>query len=88
MFGRWSQSSDCALQQAVWQLTLIVNGAIALLTGLSYARLGLAFRGDSGSFCYIVHAFVMPGIAAAAGDTVLTLLRRRRTVRPVSPAGV
>ena len=32
-------------------VTLVVGGAIALLTGLSYARLGLALRGDGGSFC-------------------------------------
>jgi len=48
-------------------VTLVVGGAIALLTGLSYARLGLALRGDGGSFCYIEHAFHRPGIAAVAG---------------------
>jgi amino acid transporter len=48
-------------------VTLVVGGAIALLTGLSYARLGLALRGDGGSFCYIEHAFDRPGIAAVAG---------------------
>ena len=48
-------------------ITLIVGGAIALLTGLSYAHLGLAFRGDGGSFTYIEHAFAMPGVAAVAG---------------------
>jgi amino acid transporter len=48
-------------------ITLTIGGAIALLTGLSYARLGLAFRGDGGSFTYIEHAFAMPGVAAVAG---------------------
>ena len=48
-------------------VTLAIGGVIALLTGLSYAHLGLAFRGDGGSFTYIEHAFAWPGIAAAAG---------------------
>jgi amino acid transporter len=48
-------------------ITLAVGGAIALLTGLSYAHLGLAFRGDGGSFTYIEHAFTQTGIAAVAG---------------------
>jgi amino acid transporter len=48
-------------------ITLAIGGVIALLTGLSYARLGLALRGDGGSFTYIEHAFAMPGVAAVAG---------------------
>jgi amino acid transporter len=48
-------------------VTLVVGGVIALLTGLSYARLGLAFRGDGGSFTYIEHAFDHMGVAAVAG---------------------
>ncbi len=48
-------------------LTLAVGGVIALLTGLSYAHLGLAFHGDGGSFTYIEHAFGRPGLAAVAG---------------------
>jgi amino acid transporter len=48
-------------------LTLTIGGVIALLTGLSYAHLGLAFRGDGGSFSYIEHAFDHVGIAAVAG---------------------
>jgi amino acid transporter len=48
-------------------ITLIAGGVIALLTGLSYAHLGLALRGDGGSFSYIEHAFEQPGIAAVAG---------------------
>ncbi len=48
-------------------LTFAVGGAIALLTGLSYAHLGLAFHGDGGSFTYIEHAFGRPALAAVAG---------------------
>ncbi|MCT8267523.1 APC family permease [Afifella sp. JA880] len=48
-------------------LTLAGGGAIALLTGLSYARLGLTFRDDGGSFTYIEKAFAAPAIAGVAG---------------------
>jgi amino acid transporter len=48
-------------------ITLAVGGVIALLTGLSYAHLGLAFQGDGGSFTYIEHAFGRPGLAAVVG---------------------
>ena len=48
-------------------VTLAIGGVIALLTGLSYAHLGLAFHGDGGSFTYIEHAFGRPGLAAVAG---------------------
>lgn len=48
-------------------LTLLGGGVIALLTGLSYAHLGLAFRDDGGSFTYIEHAFAAPGVAGIAG---------------------
>jgi amino acid transporter len=48
-------------------LTLAIGGMIALLTGLSYAHLGLAFQGDGGSFTYIEHAFDQPGLAAVIG---------------------
>jgi amino acid transporter len=48
-------------------LTLAAGGVVALLTGLSYAHLGLAFHGDGGSFTYIEHAFERPGFAAVAG---------------------
>ena len=47
--------------------TLAVGGVIALLTGLSYAHLGLAFHGDGGSFTYIEHAFDRAGLAAVVG---------------------
>jgi amino acid transporter len=48
-------------------VTLAIGGVIALLTGLSYAHLGLAFQGDGGSFTYIEHAFGWPSLAAVAG---------------------
>ena len=48
-------------------LTMAGGGVIALLTGLSYAQLGLAFRGDGGSFTYIEKAFAAPAIAGLAG---------------------
>jgi amino acid transporter len=48
-------------------LTLAGGGVIALLTGLSYAHLGLHYRGDGGSFTYIEKAFASPLIAGCAG---------------------
>jgi amino acid transporter len=48
-------------------LTLAAGGVLALLTGLSYAHLGLRFRGDGGSFTYIEHAFATPAVAGIAG---------------------
>ncbi len=48
-------------------LTLAVGGVIALLTGISYAHLGLAFRDDGGSFTYIEKAFAAPAFAGIAG---------------------
>ncbi len=48
-------------------LSLAGGGVIALLTGLSYAHLGLAFRGEGGSFTYIEKAFAAPGVAGIAG---------------------
>ena len=48
-------------------ITLAAGGAVALLTGISYAHLGLAFRGDGGGFTYIERAFGWPGLAAVSG---------------------
>jgi amino acid transporter len=48
-------------------ITLAGGGVIALLTGLSYAHLGLYFRGDGGSFTYIEKAFAAPWLAGCAG---------------------
>jgi len=46
-------------------------GIIALLTGISYARLGVAFRSDGGSFTYLEHAFRHPNISGFGGWLLL-----------------
>lgn len=48
-----------------------LGGIIALLTGLSYARLGLLFQSSGGSFTFLEHAFKNPGIAAIGGWLLL-----------------
>jgi len=48
-----------------------LGGIIALLTGLSYAKLGLAFRSDGGSFTYLEHAFRNRNIAGIGGWLLL-----------------
>ena len=48
-------------------LAFVFGGVVALMTGYSYAHLGLAFRDDGGSFTYIERAFRMPFIAGVAG---------------------
>ena len=48
-------------------LAMIFGGVVALLTGISYAHLGLAFRDDGGSFTYIEHAFDNTVVAGVAG---------------------
>jgi hypothetical protein len=48
-----------------------IGGVIALLTGLSYAKLGLAFRSAGGSFTYIEHSFVHQNVAGIAGWLLL-----------------
>ena len=48
-----------------------LGGVIALLTGLSYAKLGLAFRSAGGSFTYLEHAFRHRNIAGVAGWLLL-----------------
>jgi amino acid transporter len=48
-----------------------MGGIIALLTGWSYARLGLFYRSDGGSFTYMEHAFSNPNIAALSGWLLL-----------------
>nr|WP_297526678.1 APC family permease [Thiohalobacter sp.] len=52
-------------------LAFALGGAIALLTGLSYAHLGLSFRSDGGSFTYLEHAFRHPNIAGMGGWLLL-----------------
>ena len=44
-----------------------LGGVIALLTGLCYARLGLSFHSDGGSFTYLEHAFRHQNVAALGG---------------------
>jgi amino acid transporter len=48
-------------------VTFILGGIIALLTGFSYARLGLEFHSDGGSFTYLEHAFSHRNIAGIGG---------------------
>jgi amino acid transporter len=48
-------------------LAFVFGGVVALMTGYSYAHLGLAFRDDGGSFTYIEHAFRTPFVAGVAG---------------------
>ncbi len=48
-----------------------LGGVVALITGWSYARLGLSFRSDGGSFTYLEHAFAHQRIAALGGWLLL-----------------
>ncbi len=48
-----------------------IGGVIALLTGLSYAKLGLAFRSAGGSFTYLEHSEVHNNVAGIAGWLLL-----------------
>ncbi len=48
-----------------------LGGVLALLTGHSYAKLGLAFRSDGGSFTYLEHAFKHTNIAGLGGWLLL-----------------
>lgn len=48
-------------------IALGMGGVLALLTGYSFAHLGLAFHDDGGSFTYIEHAFENTAIAGIAG---------------------
>ena len=52
-------------------VSFALGGIIAILTGLSYARLGVAFRSDGGSFTYLEHAFKNPTIAGLGGWLLL-----------------
>lgn len=53
-------------------IAFAIGGVIALITGLSYAKLGLAFRSDGGSFTYLEHAFTHQNIAGMGGWLLLT----------------
>ncbi|MFQ5642621.1 MAG: APC family permease [Thiogranum sp.] len=48
-------------------LAFALGGVIALLTGLSYARLGICYRSDGGSFTYLEKAFRHRNIAGLGG---------------------
>ncbi|NOZ57717.1 MAG: amino acid permease [Calditrichaeota bacterium] len=48
-------------------LAFALGGVIALLTGWTYVRLGLAFRSDGGSFTYLEHAFRNENVAGIGG---------------------
>ena len=52
-------------------LAFAMGGVIALLTGHAYAKLGLAFRSDGGSFTYLEQAFKHTNIAGLAGWLLL-----------------
>ncbi len=52
-------------------LAFALGGIIAWLTGLSYARLGLRFQSDGGSFTYLEHAFAHRTIAGIGGWLLL-----------------
>jgi len=49
-----------------------IGGIIAFLTGLSYAKLGVRFGGDGGSFTYLEKAFKGKNIAGISGWLLLT----------------
>lgn len=48
-------------------LAFLLGGTIALITGLSYAKLGLTFRSDGGSFTYLERAFRNRNVAGIGG---------------------
>ncbi|NOY62735.1 MAG: amino acid permease [Gammaproteobacteria bacterium] len=52
-------------------IAFLLGGVIALLTGWSYARLGLTFRSDGGSFTYLEQAFGRGNIAGIGGWLLL-----------------
>ena len=52
-------------------VAFLLGGLMALLTGWSYARLGLAFRSAGGSFTYVEHAFGSRRLAGVVGWMLL-----------------
>ncbi|WP_457673322.1 APC family permease [Thiolapillus sp.] len=52
-------------------IAFALGGIIALLTGLSYARLGLHFQSDGGSFTYLEKAFRNRNVAGMGGWLLL-----------------
>ncbi len=53
-------------------IAFALGGIIALLTGFSYIKLGLAFHSDGGSFTYLEHAFKHRNISGIGGWLLLT----------------
>jgi len=53
-------------------IAFAIGGVIALITGISYTKLGLAFHSDGGSFTYLEHAFTHQNIAGMGGWLLLT----------------
>ncbi len=52
-------------------IAFALGGIIAMLTGLSYARLGLVFQSSGGSFTFLEHAFIHRNVAAIGGWLLL-----------------
>jgi len=52
-------------------IAFMLGGLVALITGYSYTRLGLAFHSDGGSFTYLERAFGHPNIAGLGGWILL-----------------
>lgn len=52
-------------------IAFALGGIIALITGLAYAKLGLAFHSDGGSFTYLERAFTHKNIAGLGGWLLL-----------------
>ena len=52
-------------------IAFALGGTIALLTGWSYARLGVSFPSGGGSFTYLEHTFRHPNIAGLGGWLLL-----------------
>ncbi len=52
-------------------LAFALGGTIAMITGMAYARLGVSFRSDGGSFTYLEKAFRQPNVAGIGGWLLL-----------------
>lgn len=52
-------------------LAFLFGGLVAMITGVSYIKLGLAFRDDGGSFTYLEQAFQNRHIAGIGGWVLL-----------------
>jgi amino acid transporter len=65
IFSVLGLSADLAGHAA--PIAFALGGIIALITGWSYARLGLSFRNEGGSFTYLEKAFSNQNIAALGG---------------------